>query len=100
MDADAARERPISPEDAYTQLREHPRWIVEQTRIYRDERFASFQDAVDFVVRVAALAEARGHHPNILLHEWCFVRLDLYSHLRGCLTQADVDLAVAIDALL
>jgi len=44
-------------------------------------------------------AEAHGHHPNIVLHDWCFVRLELYSHLLDCLTLADVDLAIALDAL-
>lgn len=87
----------ITPEDAYTRLEDHPAWIVERSRIYRDYRFASFRDAVAFVVRVADVAEALGHHPNILLHEWCFVRLELYSHLRDSLTQADVDLAIALD---
>jgi 4a-hydroxytetrahydrobiopterin dehydratase len=90
---------PVTPEEAYTRLERHPAWIVERTRIYRDYRFPSFRDAVAFVVRVAAVAEEHGHHPNITLHEWCFVRLELYSQLRDCLTQADLDLAVALDAL-
>lgn len=94
-----SNQEPIAPEEAYTQLRAHPSWVVERDRIYRDYRFASFRDAVAFVVAVADVAEAQRHHPNILLHEWCFVRLELYSHLRGTLTQADVDLAVALDAL-
>lgn len=90
----------ITPEQAYLQLAEHPAWIVERTSIHRDLRFASFRDAIAFVTRVADIAEAAGHHPNISVHEWCFVRLELYSHLYGGLTQADVDLAIAIDAAL
>lgn len=88
---------PITPEEAYTQLAAHPAWIVERERIYRDYRFASFRDAVRFIVQVADVAEERRHHPNIVLHEWCFVRLELYTHLHGGLTQADVDLAIALD---
>lgn len=89
----------ITPEEAYTRLQAHPGWIVERSRIYRDYRFASFRDAVAFITRVADVAEAHGHHPNITLHEWCFVRLELYSQLSNTLTRKDVDLAVALDAL-
>jgi len=89
----------LTPEDAYRQLEGHPAWVVERSRIYRDYRFPSFRDAVAFVVQVADLAEAAAHHPNILIHEWSFVRLELYSHLIDGLTQADVDFAVAVDAL-
>lgn len=93
--------RPVlASEDVYLQLRDHPAWIVERTRLYRDFRCASFKEAIALVVRVADLAESLGHHPNILVHEWCFVRLELYSHLEGGLTKADVDFALAADEML
>jgi 4a-hydroxytetrahydrobiopterin dehydratase len=87
----------ISSEVAYRALRRHPRWVVERDRIYRDIRFSSFRAAMRFVDQVADIAERRGHHPNIWVHEWCFVRLELYSHVDGHLTSNDVELAVAID---
>ena len=90
----------LSPEDAYRALKAHPAWIVERDRIHRDLRFASFRAAMDFVDRVANVAESIGHHPNIRLHEWCFVELEIYSHVSGGLTRHDVELATAIDALL
>jgi 4a-hydroxytetrahydrobiopterin dehydratase len=98
----AASEQPraLTPEDAYRALRSHPAWIVERDRLRRDLRFASFTAALDFVNRVAAVAEAVGHHPNIRLHEWCFVELEVYSHVSGGLTAKDVELAVAIDAMI
>ncbi len=90
----------ITPEDAYRALKAHRSWIVERDRIHRDLRFTSFAAAMEFVDRVAALAETLGHHPNIRVHEWCFVELEIYSHVSGGLTRRDVDLAAAIDALL
>ncbi len=90
----------IAPEDAYRALREHPSWIVERDRIRRDLRFPSFSAAMEFVDRVAVVAETVGHHPNIRLHEWCFVELEVYSHVSGGLTGKDVELAAAIDAML
>jgi 4a-hydroxytetrahydrobiopterin dehydratase len=96
----AARTDAIAPEDAYRALRAHASWIVERNRIRRDLRFASFSAAMDFVNRVAAVAEAIGHHPNIRLHEWCFVELEVYSHVSGGLTGKDVELAAAIDEMI
>ncbi len=74
--------------------------MVRAARLYRDFRFDSFLAAIAFVNRVAGLAERLRHHPNIRLHEWCFVQLELYSHLDGTLSANDVDFALARDALL
>lgn len=90
----------ITPEEAYRALQGHPQWIVERDSIHRDFRLSSFAEAIDFIKRVALVAEALGHHPNIRLHEWCFVQLEVYSHLSGGLTGRDVGLAIAIDAML
>ena len=91
---------PISPELAANDLREHPLWVVERSRLYRDFRFPDFGAAIAFVNEVAELAESLGHHPNILVHEWCFVHLELYSHLQGGLSRFDVDFALALDELI
>lgn len=91
---------PISPEVAANALKEHPLWVVERSRLYRDFRFPDFRAAIAFVNEVAELAERLGHHPNILVHEWCFVHLELYSHLQGGLSRFDVDFALALDGLL
>jgi 4a-hydroxytetrahydrobiopterin dehydratase len=88
---------PISPEDAARILTGNPAWVVERTRIYRDFRFPDFKTAIEFVNRVADLAERLAHHPNIHLHEWCFVQLELYSHAAGGLSRFDVDFALALD---
>lgn len=90
----------ISPEIAYRRLEAHPGWVVERHRIHRDVRLPSFTQAMDLLNRIAEVAERLQHHPNLCLHEWCFVRIDLYSQLEDGLTQLDVDLAVAIGALL
>ncbi|TMD98841.1 MAG: 4a-hydroxytetrahydrobiopterin dehydratase [Chloroflexi bacterium] len=92
--------RPVTPEVAYRALEGHDGWVVERHRLYRDFRLGSFTEAISLVDRVAEVAERAGHHPNILVHEWCFVRLELYSHLDGTLSDRDVELAIAIDEML
>jgi 4a-hydroxytetrahydrobiopterin dehydratase len=73
-------------------------WDREGDALARELRFADFAAAIDFVNRVAELAEAVNHHPDILVHGWNRVRLTLSTHSEGGITQADVDLASAIDA--
>ncbi len=90
----------ISPEDAYRALAGHPAWIVERDRLHRDIRLRSFTEAIDLITRVAATAEVMRHHPNIRLHEWCFIDFEVYSHLTGGISRRDVDLALAIDELI
>jgi 4a-hydroxytetrahydrobiopterin dehydratase len=57
-----------------------------------------FAAAMVFVNQVAELAEARNHHPDIAI-SWNKVTLTLSTHDAGGLTQLDLDLAAAIDAL-
>jgi 4a-hydroxytetrahydrobiopterin dehydratase len=92
--------QPISPEVAYRALDGHSAWVVERHRLYRDFRLGSFTEAISLVNRLAEVAERLGHHPNILVHEWCFVRVELYSHLEDALSDRDVELALAIDSML
>lgn len=100
MAKSADKHHTITPEAAYRALKDHPAWVVERSRLYRDFRFASFTAAIAFVNRVAELAEGLGHHPNIRLHEWCFVQLELYSHLDGALSRRDIEFALALDDML
>jgi len=74
-------------------------WRREGPTIVREWRFEDFGQAMAFVNRVADAAEMVGHHPDIHLHGWNRVRLELSTHSEGGLTQADLDMAVRIDDL-
>jgi 4a-hydroxytetrahydrobiopterin dehydratase len=67
--------------------------------IVREWTFEDFAHAIAFVDRVAGVAEAANHHPDIHLHGWNKVRLELSTHSEGGLTRADLDLAARIDEL-
>jgi 4a-hydroxytetrahydrobiopterin dehydratase len=74
-------------------------WRREGTEIVRDLTFADFAAAIAFVNRVAEVAEAANHHPDISVHGWNKVRLELTTHSRGGLTEADFGMAARIDTL-
>jgi 4a-hydroxytetrahydrobiopterin dehydratase len=65
--------------------------------IEREWRFSDFAAAMAFVNRVAEIAEAANHHPDILLHSWNKVRLTLSTHSEGGLTEADFSVAGKVD---
>jgi 4a-hydroxytetrahydrobiopterin dehydratase len=67
--------------------------------IVRELSLPDFAAAIAFVNRVAELAEAANHHPDILVHGWNKVRLTLSTHSQGGLTDADFKLAGQIDLL-
>jgi 4a-hydroxytetrahydrobiopterin dehydratase len=75
------------------------RWRAEDQTIVRELSFADFASAIAFVNRLAEEAERANHHPDILIHGWNKVRLELFTHSEGGLTQADFDLASRIDEL-
>lgn len=77
-----------------------PDWDHEEGRdaIVRTFTFKDFSEAFAFMTRVAMLAESADHHP-----EWSNVynrvEILLTTHDAGGLSERDVDMAEAIDAL-
>ncbi len=76
---------------------EDSQWRREGDEIVREWKFEDFVEAMSFVNRVAEVAEAANHHPDILIHGWNKVRLALTNHSAGGLTAADFDMADQID---
>jgi 4a-hydroxytetrahydrobiopterin dehydratase len=81
-------------------LRARPEWSLARdgAAIERTFKFADFNEAFGFMTRVALLADKADHHP-----EWSNVynrvTIALTTHDAGGLSQRDVDMADAIDAL-
>ena len=59
-------------------------------------KFKGFLPAVDFVNRIAPIAEAEGHHPDLLLG-WGYATVRLWTHAAGGLTENDFILAAKVD---
>jgi len=73
-------------------------WTREGDELVKVTKNDAFAGSLEFVNSVAALAEAADHHPDIDIR-WDTVTLRLSTHSEGGLTQKDVDLARAIDAI-
>jgi 4a-hydroxytetrahydrobiopterin dehydratase len=77
-----------------------PGWTHEPARdaIRRGFTFADFNAAFGFMTRVALLAEKADHHPE-WSNVWNRVDILLTTHDADGLSQRDIDMARAIDAL-
>jgi len=74
-------------------------WRREGEEIVREWKLADFAAAMAFANRVAEVAEAANHHPDILVHGWNKVRLAITNHSAGGLTATDFEVAGRIDGL-
>ena len=78
-----------------------PEWSWDEARdaIARRFVFTDFNHAFGFMTRVALLAEKADHHPE-WSNVWNRVDILLTTHDAGGLSQRDIAMAQAIDALL
>lgn len=67
-------------------------------RLERQFRFANFANALEFTIRVGAIAEAEDHHPAILT-EWGRVTVGWWTHVVGGLHRNDFIMAAQTDRL-
>jgi 4a-hydroxytetrahydrobiopterin dehydratase len=80
-------------------LKKLPKWKLEKggKAIERDYMFKTFGQAFAFMTRAALMAEKMNHHPEWgNIYDMVFVTLT--THDAGGITQADLDLAKAMDS--
>ena len=73
--------------------------VQENKKLEREFKFKNFVEAVAFVNKIAQIAEAEGHHPDIYVHNWNKVTITLWTHAIKGLYLNDFILAAKIDAL-
>ena len=73
-----------------------PGWKRQGDSIARVFQFGNFLEAMEFVNRIAVVAEAANHHPDIVIN-YNKVTLSLVSHDSGGITQRDIRMAGKIN---
>jgi 4a-hydroxytetrahydrobiopterin dehydratase len=86
----------LSDDDIRVRLAALPDWTRDGNAIRRSYKFDSFASAIAFVNRVAELAEAADHHPDIDIR-YNRVEVLLSTHSAGGLTTRDTNLASGIE---
>ncbi len=75
-----------------------PGWSVQEGSLVRRFPFHSYMDGIRFVEMVAVAAEARDHHPDLLVR-YSDVTVFLRTHSADGLTARDVDSAKDISRI-
>jgi 4a-hydroxytetrahydrobiopterin dehydratase len=91
---------PLTPNEAEGYLVQAPDWSLmdEATRIERRFRFKNFGEAFAFVTRVAELAEAESHHPDITFG-WGYATVSLRTKKIKGLHENDFIMAAKLDRI-
>ncbi|MBI2845824.1 MAG: 4a-hydroxytetrahydrobiopterin dehydratase [Chloroflexi bacterium] len=77
-------------------LKALPGWTRRGPAIAKKYRLPSFREAIAFVNRVADLAEAADHHPDMAIN-WRNVTISLITYSEGGLTEKDFNLAKQVE---
>jgi pterin-4a-carbinolamine dehydratase/catechol 2,3-dioxygenase-like lactoylglutathione lyase family enzyme len=89
---------PLNPERAAELLAQLDGWRLEEGRLARRLAAADMLAAADLVARIAAVAEAEGHHPDLRV-TWRAVDVRIWTHAIDALSENDFVLAAKIDRL-
>ena len=92
---------PVPRAEAERLLEHLPGWQLtsDGIRIRREWVVKNFMAAMDFFQRVAQLAEAEGHHPDLHLVGYRNIAIELWTHAIGGLSENDFIVAAKIDQL-
>ena len=86
----------LTPAEIKETLQTIPGWTLQDGKLIRDWTFKDFVQAMEFINKIATLAEGAGHHPDIDIR-YNNVRLSLVSHDAGGITQRDANMARQIN---
>jgi 4a-hydroxytetrahydrobiopterin dehydratase len=88
---------PLEGQELQNLARQVPGWqVINSHHITRSFKFPDFQQALNFVNKVGAIAEEQGHHPDIFL-AWGKAEVTTWTHKIDGLTESDFILAAKID---
>jgi 4a-hydroxytetrahydrobiopterin dehydratase len=89
---------PLSLQALEAELKNLDGWTIEQGKLHREFKFASFVEAFGFMSSLALVSEANGHHPE-WFNVYNRVTVDLTTHDAGGITQKDIDWAKTANKL-
>jgi len=90
---------PLSRKEAEELARQVPSWSLVDGRLEEEFQFKDFGETMQFVNRVAQVAQQEDHHPDIEI-SYNRVHLALSTHSIGGLSRNDFIVAAKIERLL
>lgn len=77
-----------------------PDWSVEDGKLTREVQTKNFRAALALVNALGEIAEDENHHPDLLIHGWNHVRIELYTHTAHGISENDFIMAAKFDRLI
>ena len=91
---------PLTTQEAKNLLTQVPQWVINDncTEISRDFSFKDYFHTMDFVNKVASIADQENHHPTMVVgYGKCLVRYQ--THATNGLSENDFICAAKVDTL-
>ncbi|MDG1911868.1 MAG: 4a-hydroxytetrahydrobiopterin dehydratase [Flavobacteriaceae bacterium] len=88
----------LSKTDIDQKLNQQPLWKLKGKYIFRTFTFEEFIQAIEFINKVAGIAETQNHHPEIK-NNYTSVQIKMTTHDANGITKKDFALALAIDQI-
>ena len=76
------------------------KWTSSGGKLCRKIECQDFNDALALVNKIALIAEELNHHPDLKIHGYKFLSIELYTHTTNSITEKDRVLAKKIDLIL
>ncbi len=94
--------RAYTSSEVHSRLSEIPGWIVSQDgkNIERGFTLKNFIACVDFINKIKNIAEDEIHHPDLHLTGYKNLKVVLYTHALGGVTENDLIVAAKINQLI
>ena len=73
--------------------------VLDGKKLAKEFEFKNFVEAIEFVNKIAKVAEYQGHHPNLRIHDYKKVEVELFTHKINGLHLNDFILAANIETL-
>ena len=79
-----------------------PNWEIARAGVHqlvREFVFKDFKETIAFINKIAEIANAEDHHPNLYLHDYKKLKVELYTHAIGGLSTNDFIVAAKINEI-
>jgi 4a-hydroxytetrahydrobiopterin dehydratase len=88
---------PLTREESENYLKQVDNWTLVDNSIMKKFKLKDFVGAINFVNKIADVAEGEQHHPDILVYGWHKVKVILSTQSINGLSENDFILAAKFD---
>ena len=75
-------------------------WKESNGKLVKNIKCQDFEEALALLNKIALVAEELNHHPELKIHGYKFLDIEIYTHTTNSITEKDRVLAKKIDLIL